>query len=419
MSTRAGQILHLSGDSVLIDRLQSAGLGDINIPSDIIRETGNYLNVDKVLQDPDLSFSLESFDVSTEVEALVSGDTTGGSADPAGTEYPFSDFGAAHFVSPWKDAATGSAGTIDSGVVIPNYFCTRASYRFGVDENAGETFELGGSEVYMALHEPKNEVFTANGTASAFTTAGSAVRHRVGGYQSTDYKYVLGVIVDGDVQAEGTSVDFVASTPGTTAAEVATVTFNVVPASGALIQVAYFNANSFPSFPNSVHPDTSVKPAAVRGRDIKVYLHVPSGGSEASGAIELHCVQSVTVEGTKTTELERCMGELLPVGRTVTQQDANGDLVIHPSDNPALFTFLRQITGVDSAEAIGVINNFACGLEVKILNPDDRSVTLKTIWVSDAKFQIPATPARAGEIVDFTMRYESQQGDFSIFKGDM
>lgn len=413
---RAGQILHLGGDSVLIDRLQSAGLGDINVASDTIRETGNYLNVEKILQDPDLTFTGESFDVSTETEALLSGDTTGGSADADGTEYLFSDMKALNLTSPWKDDSTGSAGTIDAGVVIPNYFVTRLSYRFGVDDNAGQTFELAGSEVFYAPFNPTNEIFTANGVASAFTLSASAARHRVGGYQSNEVKYALGVVVAGDGQVSGT--DYNETTAGSAVAEVPTITFTQVPASGSVIQIAYFDVETFPSYPNSVHPSPTVKPGAVRGRDIKVRFHVPSGGAEASGIVEVKCVQSVTIEATKTTELERCMGEQLPIGRTVTEQDVTGDLVLHSSDANALFTNLRRITGVDASEVIGVLNNFPVGLEVVILNPNDRTETIKTVWVSDAKFQIPSTPAQAGSVVDYTMNWESNSGELSVFKAE-
>jgi len=417
MAIRAGQILHLGGDTVLIDRLQSAGLGDINVGSDTIRETGNYLNVEKVLQDPDLSFSMESFDVSTEVEALLTGDSSGGVGDPAGTAYTLSDMGSVHITSPWKDETTGSAGTIDAGVLIPNYFVTRASYRFGVDENAGETFELAGSEAYMAQFNPVNEIQVASAGQTTFVTAAPAVRHRVGGFSSNEFKYVMGVITDTTQQTAGTSNDYVVTTATTTEAEVATVEFNDPPGAGVEVHIAYFDATTLPSFPQTIHPAATTKPGAVRGRDIKVYAHIPSGGAEASGRVEIKCVQAVSVEGAKTTELERCMGELLPVGRTVTEQDVTGDLGYRAADSDQIFQFLRQITGVASGESIGVLNSFPVGLEIEILDPTDRTVTLKTIWVEDAKFQIPATPAQAGSVVDFTLNWESNGGELTVYKG--
>src|SRR3990167_4497959 len=160
---------------------------------------------------------MESFDVSTEIEALLSGKLDDANADPDGMVYKFSEFKALNIISPWKDEAAGSAGTVDGGVVLPEYFATRASYRFGVDDNAGETFELSGAKQYLARFAPQNERFSGNGASASFTTTASAVRHRVGGFESAELKYVLGVVKDGLVQIDGS--DYTVSTPGSSPAE--------------------------------------------------------------------------------------------------------------------------------------------------------------------------------------------------------
>jgi hypothetical protein len=59
MSVHAGDILHVGGNNV-IDRIQSAGLGDVNLPIETIREVGNREVVDKVTGEPDFTFTLES-----------------------------------------------------------------------------------------------------------------------------------------------------------------------------------------------------------------------------------------------------------------------------------------------------------------------------------------------------------------------
>jgi hypothetical protein len=415
MALRGGQILHLGGSATIVDRLQSAG-ADVNIGTDI-RETGNYLNVDKVTQDPEITFSMEGFDVSTEIEALMNGDTTGGSADPDGTEYLFSETKSIHIISPWKEEATGSAGTVDGGVVYPGYACTRASYRFGVSDNAGETFELSGSDEYYARFVPVNEEFTAGGASATFTTTSSAVLHRVGGYSSNENKYVLGVLLDSVIQVEGSDFTVTPSAGGN--AEIATVTFTTIPTAGQKVQLAYFSATAVASFPNTINPTTLVKPGAVRGRDIRVSLVLPASGYEASGTVRLPGIQSVTADASKTTTQEREMGTLLPIGRTTESIDVTGDMGVHPAGQTAFFRLLRQMTGVASAEAVGVLNDFPVGLKIEILNPKDRTEILKTLFVEDAKFQVPGTPARAGAVVDFTIRWESKSGELHVFKGEM
>jgi hypothetical protein len=47
MSVHAGDILTVGGNNV-IDRIQSAGLGDVRLPIETIREVGNREVVDKV-----------------------------------------------------------------------------------------------------------------------------------------------------------------------------------------------------------------------------------------------------------------------------------------------------------------------------------------------------------------------------------
>jgi hypothetical protein len=414
MAIRGGQILHLGGSATVIDRLQSVG-ADVNIGSDTIREVGNYLNVDKVKQDPEVTFSMESFDVSTEAEALLSNRLDDANADADGTEYLFSEMGALNIISPWKDEAAGSAGTIDGGVILPGYYCSRASYRFGVDDNAGVTFELAGSDQYLARFVPQNERFTGNGASASFTTTASAVRHRVGGYDSGEMKYVLGVVLNGNTQVEGS--DFTVTPSAGGAAEVMTVTFATTPATNAKIEVAYFASGVTASFPQTIHPDAVTKPAAVRGRDIKAYVHLPASGYEASGRVRLPGIQSVTVDAQKQTTLEREMGTLLPIGRTVESTDVTGDMGVHPAGQTAFFKLMRQITGVDAVEVVGILNDFPIGLEIEILNPKDRSQTLKTLFIEDAKFQVPGTPARAGAVVDFSINWESAEGELKVYKG--
>jgi len=414
MAIRGGQILHLGGSATIIDRLQSAG-ADVNIGTDTIREVGNYLNVDKVSQDPDITFSMETFDVSTEAEALLSGRLDDANADADGTEYLFSEFKALNIISPWKDEAAGSAGTVDGGVILPGYEATRASYRFGVEDNAGVTFEVSGSDQYLARFVPQNEILAYGGGSPSAQISASAVLHRVGGYDSGEQKYILGVVKNGQTQIDGT--DYTITPSAGAGAEKAVVTFADAPSASDKVEVAYFASAVTASFPQTIHPTTTVKPGAVRGRDIKAYFQLPASGYEASGRVRLPGVQSVTVDAQKQTTLEREMGTLLPISRTTESVDVTGDMGVHPAGQAAFFKLMRQITGVDALEVVGVLNDFPIGLEIEILNPKDRSVTLKTLYVNDAKFQVPGTPARAGAVVDFTINWESKDGELYIYKG--
>jgi hypothetical protein len=70
VAIKGGDLIHV-GNKVLIDRAQTAGPGDVTIGREKIYELGNYYSLASILDTPDMSFSLESFDVSAEFEALL------------------------------------------------------------------------------------------------------------------------------------------------------------------------------------------------------------------------------------------------------------------------------------------------------------------------------------------------------------
>src|SRR4051794_28554613 len=178
MSVHAGEILHL-GSQTVIDRIQSAGLGDVRLPIETIREVGNREVVDKVPGEPDFTFTMESLDVSTDLMAFLTGrPVTGsgsaiapGAADPAHTSYDWLDCQFVNIVSPWKNPATGSAGVVEAGHLIPGFYARRLRYRFGVTDNATQEVELGGGAFYYAEYEPFEEKATGNGATVAFASS--------------------------------------------------------------------------------------------------------------------------------------------------------------------------------------------------------------------------------------------------------
>jgi hypothetical protein len=54
---------------------------------------------------------------------------------------------------------------------------------------------------------------------------------------------------------------------------------------------------------------------------------------------------------------------------------------------------------------------------VQIENPKNPGTLLKTLYVSDAQFQPPGTPARVNQPTDFAITWESKRGSFQEFKG--
>lgn len=411
MSIRAGSILHLSGNNV-IDRIQQAGLGNVNLPLETIREVGNREVVEKVPQEPEFNFTQQSLDVSTDIMAWLTGAAPGasgsaaapGASDPEGTEYNWLDCVMVNVPSPWKDPTSGSAGVIEAGHLIPGYYPTKITYNFGVTDNAQQTVELAGGSYYYGEGVPKEQQETGNGATDEFATADPAIHTRRGGATGTDFRSVFGVIIDGELKTEGVDYEVTggAANPGSTA----TVVFTEAPDSGADIRFAYFTSTAT-TFPQSVHASTIVKPGAVRGRNIRVMVD----------GVRIGGVQTATLEATVEGEVEREMGTEDITGRVVNGTDCNGSVTIRSKDKDAFFDVLSKVTGVSREEVFGWFNDNEVKLEIQIENPKNPAQIIKTLLVKDATFQTPGTPAQVNQATDFQFSYSSEDGTFAEVKG--
>jgi hypothetical protein len=326
-----------------------------------------------------------------------------GAADPDGTEYDWLDAATrcVNVASPWKDPATGSAGAVEAGHLIPGYYPTRLRYRFGVTDNATQEVELSGGAFFYGEFAPIEEKYTGDGNDTTFVTSNDTIKYRKGGAGGTVFRNVFGVMVDGTLFSE--DVDYtVTGGDGSPA----TITFDIAPETGADIRVAYFT-DAAQAYPQSVHASVVIVPGAVRGRNIHVYVN----GEKVGG------IQSLEMEATVDGEAERELGTEEVTGRVVNGTDANGTLTIRSRDAEAFFDVLEQVTGVDRSEIFGWFNEETVLLEIGIENPKEPGTLMKTIVVDDAKFQPPGTPARVNAATDFSIQWESLNGTFKERKG--
>jgi hypothetical protein len=407
MSIRAGDILHVGGQNV-IDRIQQAGLPNATVPTEVIREVGNQLVVDNIPQEPDFTFQMQSFNVGTELMAFLTGASGGqasgafpGAADPDGTEYAWADCGFVNIASPWKDPASGSAGKVEAGYLIPGYYTTKYSLQFGVTDNAQQTAELSGGSYYFAQAAPLEEKFTAGG-GKEFVTTNPTVKYRKGGGEGETLRNVFGVLVDGELQTEGQ--DFTV-TGGN--GSPATIVFADAPVSGADIRVAYFTTAA-QAYPQPVHASTQVLPGAVRGRNIVIQVN----GAQVGGG------QTFTMDASVEGEVERELGTEDIISYVVKGLACSGTFTVRPKDKDAFFKLMTELTGVAEDEVYGWFNDHTVKLDVLIQNPKNPAKILKTVRIGDAKFQPPGQNAQVNSATDFAISYSSVEGTFSEFKGE-
>jgi hypothetical protein len=70
VAIKGGDLIHI-GNTLLIDRAQTIGPGQVTINREKIYEVGNYFSLGSILDTPDLSFTVESFDASAAFEATL------------------------------------------------------------------------------------------------------------------------------------------------------------------------------------------------------------------------------------------------------------------------------------------------------------------------------------------------------------
>lgn len=431
MAIKAGQILHVANQFV-VDRIQTGGPGTLNIPQEKVFELGNYRSVGIVRDIPDLTFSLECLDVDTEVEALLTG-----SFDPlndaTSTKYELANNKPIDIISPWKTPQ--GAFTAVHGVAVPYLYLESASYRYGLTENAGETFSLRGDSIYYIPGTPWQDIALGSAlTADAHTFEhGPALAYVEGGTT----RYALSVCVNNQRLVRGT--DYTETATGVTligdyAGLSGTDQIRVVyGADGATDSSTWPQAGTDP-FGNGhlVHQGTSIKPAAIRGKDIDVFFSTAIPGVDLGAGVGLPVeirwpdVQSVTLDWAQTLEEDREFGNPNAVGRDATDVPAvTGSIEIKPRSVEAFFTRLRQITGVNALDRImGPQSSLTGGLRVELRNPESGGTTsvpagtvLKTHYVPSARFTMPGYTGTVQQKLSTTLAFESDDGVLETFKG--
>lgn len=424
MAIRAGQILHAM-NQFIVDRIQTGGAGNLNIPQERVYELGNFQSVGIVRDVPDLSFTLDVLDVGTQVEALLTGavrpdndtDHPLGDGTTPGAVYSLANAIPADIISPFK-TAQGQYSVV-RGVAVPQLTLESAQYQYGLTANAGENFTLRGDSIYYVPGVPFLAVYEGDGTTTAyqFQTADATpvALHALLYTEQGANQYALNVSVNG--QRQRRDVDFTDSTTG--------ITFVNAPANGAVIRIT-FGANetaaSAPisvNYPQVVHSDLSVKPAAIRGRDIRVKV----GGLNISH--KWHDVQSFEATWRVNIDNDYEFGDAHAVNRDyIDPPDVTGTIGLKAITVAALFDKLYQITGVPTTDVIGPQSSVTVPIIVELLNPASggtshvaQGAVLKTIFIPDARFTIPGYEGRVSQKLTSDVTYTSDKGLIHIIKG--
>lgn len=429
MSIKAGAILH-DANGFVIDRIQSAGPGTLNIPEEKIYELGNWKTIATVRDIPDLSFDLESFDVSCEFEAVLLGiDPTTLSANQ---ELDLQAHIPIDIISPFKSRR--NAFDIVKGLAVPYLTLERATYRYGLRQNATQQFTLKGDSIYYIPGQPyyQEEAYTTSKAVTGYTLGHAPIEYMEGG----DSVFALCVVlVNSDTGEYRRLYHDATGVTGYSDDSLGEVTINEALYSATnpcptgkynICRIVYGsevttdydpetnNAGLNPSG-NQVHQNVSSKPAAVRPKDIDVFIGTPGATPVFT---RMNSVQSAEINWSAQLQMDEEFGNKHYVGMDYDVPDVTGTIGVKAFDPADLWHKLSQITGVDETQVIGPELAIAVPMYVAISHPDTGEV-MKTIYVPDARFKIPGLSGRIQTKLETSFTFTSDTGAMSIFNGEM
>lgn len=402
MAIKGGQILHVAGGPTalfVVDRIQTAGVTGINVNEDRLEELGNYQAVGTVRDIPDLTFELESYDMTTELESLLTG---GDNSEAAGTAFDLGQFAPLNILSPFKSSG---AFTVQGSVLIPFLSLESVSYQFALNDAASITCSLRGDSVFYSGGSAWEDVFSGNGATTVFNLAeGPAYKSVISG---SDY-YGLSVSVkeaDGKWYRKRLGTDY---TNTTTA-----ITFLTAPVSGTNNIKVVYTSGAAQEFLQAVH-DT-VKPGGVRGRN--VYVRIGDGAATPTYTAWVG-IQSANVDWRVSLERDEEFGNPQIVSQDFDTPEVSGAVTMKPSDVNTLFAQIQRLAGVTGTDVANATQDPPeLQLEIKVEDPDTGD-TLKTLFVPDAKFTLPAIQGNVGQKLEQDFPWVSSSGVLTVYKGD-
>lgn len=405
MAIKAGQILHVGGigTGFLIDRIQTAGLTGLNIPEERIYELGNYQTVAVVRDTPDLTFELESYDVSTEVEALLLG--LDPSTTVAGQEFDFSKSIPLDIISPFKDK--GGAFTTVRGIAIPYLGLENVTYRFGVGQNSTEQFTLRGDSVFYVPGTPYTKQFTITAGANQVYAFGLTAMPYA---EDENTLYALSACALNTTTGAYKRLFFGENYTNTTTNM--TVLDNLSTAGYNRLFITFGSA-TVATYNQASHPSDSIKPAAVRAKDIDVYV---SNGAATPVLVRWKGVQSFEVTRRVTLDRDEEFGNPRIVAQDYESADVNGSITIKPEDAEYLFSLVQQIANVATTSVAGPQTSVPLSLELRVSHPTT-GARLKTIYVPDARFQVPTSSNRPQQKLTAQFNFASDSGVLKTYQG--
>lgn len=448
MAIKSGQILHVgnaapaapvagmpnfAGQGILIDRLQTAGPGDLNIPEERIKELGNYRSIATIRDVPDLSFSLESLDVSLEIERLLCG------ATQAATSLDLAQAKPIDIASQFK-AGTQAANpfAIVNAVALPHLYLESMSYRFGLRDNATQSATLRGDSIFYIPGQAYIEEFLGTGALNTFTTA-----YTVLPYEFTTPPTIRRAILSATrIPVSGSSTRLTFGVDFTETAVSGKRAINLLDSNGDpfnlptgdKLRIVYGSSDSHPyngyGYNNAgalagamgVHQDATIKPATVRGKHIDVFV-APAGYTWAATydnnlIYKWTDVQSVNVDWRATVERDEEFGNAAAVSIDYSDiPEVTGSIEIRPRGPQQMMDKIRLASGVtEPTQVIGADVSVPIDVHIVVRDPRNGVTPLKRWYLPSVTLTMPGYQGQIDQKLNQTINFSSDTGALNVIE---
>ena len=163
-----------------------------------------------------------------------------------------------------------------------------------------------------------------------------------------------------------------------------------------------------------MHQGVSVKPAAVRPKDIDVYI----GSADATPVFtRFSSVQSAEATWSVSLDPDQEFGNKHYVSQDYDVPNVSGSIGVRPYNPADMWDKLATITNVNPSNVVGPDSAIPVPMEIRINHPDT-GARVKTIYVPDARFQIPGFSGRVQQKLETTLSFTSDGGFMYVYNGE-
>lgn len=379
-------------DEYLAARIQRLDM-PANIPTTDIDELGNPQHAGTVRDIAEVTASIQAFDVSVKLFAALTG-TNPDSYPGAGVD--ISELGDVDIIGVVRNATIADYA---KSVHLRRCRVDSFTFTYSVDGEATEEYTFMGSEKRWFRYDIIVDNYTSANT-SPLTLSQTPL-------QLKNNNRVISYVQDGNYYTEVTG----APTAGEGEYSVSGTSLTT-PDAITNYAVAVYHSNTGSNLWVDVS-DSSI-PAAVRGKDIPVYID--------AGRIDR--VQSVTIRGTFPVERIEEMGNANVAGYITQVPQVTGDITVLDTD---LELIALLTTGdANSADVEFQLCEYTADgidLEIRILDPSDScelpgsGTVLKTVYIPAITITSEGHTTNVGGSAQQTFSWRSTTGECIIYSG--